>query len=637
MKRIALILALFASSLFGATSVTRNGITWTFNADYTVGQYANGDYYVVAPSGLTITNIDPLSVVVASRNKLESPFGTVANTITNGTMVNPASGTYPGQGFDSGSTGYSAALNAGRPGGNDLSGANPLVVAAGSSVLSGRSNVDVARPALTDAAVLTVVASAPAAGSFRPPYCGTDKTHYWNKSSIDYTKLSNKAAVTGTPDTDLAGVESAFAKVWIDFYTSNDGRYTHASNNQPEYGGNMARQVASAVVALNMSASDAAKEAAAVNFIQYGIDVYGAAKGGGNWYANGGHNIGRKPALLVAGILLNDAAILAYGDYTVHNIFSEDQQTFTVDAHALTVTPYNGDGRGRRPYVEGTITFNAGSANINFTGGPFYDNDRVKLTNTGGSLPTEGNTSDVYIVQSVSGSVMRLAASNGGTQIVFSGAGTGTHKATMIGVPEWGEQHASSETRDSSAWGTYYRDVCFREVARAAMGGRLVTGFKDAWNNQAFFDYCDIVMRVDTSGGNFSTWFRNFYAAYRYGGGSPPSTPSALASSLPSFTGGTLTWSDNSSGANEESYYEIQMSTTGGGAGFSTLMTVPANIGTGTMTQALSALPSGRTRYFRVRAVNAADVSAWSSEVSLTTWNLGAPPKNRSPRKVFTR
>src|SRR4030043_156535 len=55
--------------LHAATSVSKDGIVWTFDKDYTVGQFANGDYWVVGPVKVTST------------------------TATGGSMVNPTPGT----------------------------------------------------------------------------------------------------------------------------------------------------------------------------------------------------------------------------------------------------------------------------------------------------------------------------------------------------------------------------------------------------------------------------------------------------------------------------------------------------------------------------------------------------------------
>ena len=77
-----------------ASSVTRHGVTWTFDNDYTTGQYANGDWWVVGP--VVITQITP-----------------TPTTGRNGTVVNPAIGST--QGFDDRfwANAYSAALNVG--------------------------------------------------------------------------------------------------------------------------------------------------------------------------------------------------------------------------------------------------------------------------------------------------------------------------------------------------------------------------------------------------------------------------------------------------------------------------------------------------------------------------------------------
>ena len=81
-----------AAVLSAATSVSQFGITWTFDGDYTVGQYANGDNYVVAPSGLTIVDISPASTF--------TQMSSAAVTISMGspaTVTWTAHGLFPGQ------------------------------------------------------------------------------------------------------------------------------------------------------------------------------------------------------------------------------------------------------------------------------------------------------------------------------------------------------------------------------------------------------------------------------------------------------------------------------------------------------------------------------------------------------------
>ena len=89
-KLIYLVFILFVflfslKNVQAATSVSQNSITWNFGRDYTIGQFVNGDYYVVAPEGLIINSISPISVS-SSRDM-------------NGCMINPS---HPGgaNGFD---------------------------------------------------------------------------------------------------------------------------------------------------------------------------------------------------------------------------------------------------------------------------------------------------------------------------------------------------------------------------------------------------------------------------------------------------------------------------------------------------------------------------------------------------------
>ena len=133
---------------------------------------------------VTITSINPLRQTVDER-------------VVNGTMINPHAGNIGdgyGQGYDSAASQWNAALNVG----DDL----PLAVAAGSSVVSTISRPsEISKTAVKTAAILTVLSQAPAEGSFRPPYSGTDKTIYFNKSDLDYTKLSNLTEQTECPFT----------------------------------------------------------------------------------------------------------------------------------------------------------------------------------------------------------------------------------------------------------------------------------------------------------------------------------------------------------------------------------------------------------------------------------------------------
>jgi len=197
---ISIICFLSLSDGFAATSVSQFGITWTFDRDYTVGQFANGDWWVVGP--VTITKIEPVSreylslyrndlIVTGSFSPgekvqqgsatgvvhsfgifdgpgsidfsgliLESTTGTfvtgqvvidadghsftptsIETRTMHGSMINPSPSTGINQGFDTKldtafGCSYNSSLNAARPNDQVLSPGNSLVVQPNSSLVS---------------------------------------------------------------------------------------------------------------------------------------------------------------------------------------------------------------------------------------------------------------------------------------------------------------------------------------------------------------------------------------------------------------------------------------------------------------------------------------------------------------------
>ncbi len=321
-----------ASPLHAATALSQYGITWTFDHDYSVGQFANGDYWVVGP--VTIMAITP-GVTMSGADTL------------NGSMVNPV--VNGPQGYDSRIkyNTYSAALDVGT--------ALPITLLPGSSLLSSQSIVAPAvndDPQLQTIAILTVLASPAPPGSFRPPPVGTDKTLLWNTSQLDYSRLQSLPLVSSTPA--LSSVEAEFARPWIEQGTTWISRYLHPAGNQPAYGREIAHGVAEGMLSLQLNYSNAQKQALLIRLVQYGLDVYGSARLGGVWAAGGAHDQGRKLPLLLAGMVLGDPAILSYGNGQ-KLIFQEDQQTWYVSASDVGRPLYQGDGRPRVPYIAADV------------------------------------------------------------------------------------------------------------------------------------------------------------------------------------------------------------------------------------------------------------------------------------------
>ena len=228
---------------------------------------------------------------------------------------------------------FDAALNVTRPNQQDLSALNPLLVPVNSSLVSSISAPQAgALPQLQTAAILTVLPAPPPAGSFRPPYSGSDKTIRFNRSRLNHALLSRLPPVSGTPD--LAAVERLFERPWLDHVPNWPARFLHPLDNMPDYGREMSTQVGIGALMLHLNFSAAAKETLLVRFVQLGIDLYGIARDGGNhnWTPAGGQTSGRKWPVLFAGLLLNDAAMrgIGPGDGTGAVEFSEDGQTFFV-------------------------------------------------------------------------------------------------------------------------------------------------------------------------------------------------------------------------------------------------------------------------------------------------------------------
>lgn len=70
------------------------------------------------------------------------------------------------------------------------------------------------------------------------------------------------------------------------------------------------------------------KERLLINFVQYGIDLWGIVRAGHRgWPAHGGHGSGRKWPIIFAGILLGDADMQSPKKKHPKVVFGEDMQT----------------------------------------------------------------------------------------------------------------------------------------------------------------------------------------------------------------------------------------------------------------------------------------------------------------------
>jgi hypothetical protein len=327
------------------TSISQFGITWTISGTNQTGQYANGDYWVIGP----------VNIISISTTFHTNGFSPAAGN--DGSMINPRAGS--SHGYDSRQGGYSNLLNRALVGGAPISSNNQLVLPVNSSLISsvswlytvvaGVTNTESGcpkfdgatgqpRPTTRSMAVLTCVSNAPPAGSFRPSYCGTNKTVRFNKSQLDYSKLGDLTPVTNAPA--LTNVEANFSGPWVDHVTTWNGAALHPDIHMPNYGRDLSMEIGDAAVMLQMDFSQLpgspSKEKLLVEFAQLGIDLAGVADTGGNWICDGGHFMGRKFPILFAGTVLNDAHMKSAGSWATK--FQEDQDTFYVAQTNVDIT-----------------------------------------------------------------------------------------------------------------------------------------------------------------------------------------------------------------------------------------------------------------------------------------------------------
>ena len=339
--------------------ITQHGITITLDEDYRYGQFANGDYWLAPhePDGqVTITAMSP---------EFDGEH--------HGWQVNPDE--FGPQGFDHRMRG--GGFNA------DLVPDLPYAASPGESIVKTTSH-DMGnsspRPALDTAVVLTILAEPPAdggAGHFRPPYFGHDKPML-AVEEMDLSRLPAVEAPSGSVPS-LSDVERWFERVWLDHRRNWVSRYIHPAQNMPNYGSGVARRSGDAALRLMLDDPIEDKRQAAINYLQWAIDLYAMYEGGLRWGPNGGHMHGRKLPLAMGAVLLNHdgmrEAVMqrdheAYPDRSSNAAFSEDGHVYYAEPAQRVLWGKDGghyflrfrEGRGSRDdrdphgYIDGGET-----------------------------------------------------------------------------------------------------------------------------------------------------------------------------------------------------------------------------------------------------------------------------------------
>jgi hypothetical protein len=294
-------------------SISVHGITWTFAHEVRVGKFVNNDFYVVG--ACTVSTISPAPATSPARN---------------GSVLNIPPGDQ-GTGFDDRSANY-------RPG---FRAYPPIYLKPGDALVSTISLSDSARPALRawlssndgtesicrTAAVLTCMSAPVATDAFRPSYCDRQQRLYY-ADSLRWNVLPNLKRVSSMTTGKLHEWSSHFMNSpWLDVcFFGFDAPTDYMTHYSAETG----RAVGIATLFLLCDFTRAEKDSLMKGLVQYGIDLWGIARGcsaSRGWQAHGGHGSGRKWPMIFSGIMLGDTA-MAVPTKTYPNLrIGEDMQT----------------------------------------------------------------------------------------------------------------------------------------------------------------------------------------------------------------------------------------------------------------------------------------------------------------------
>jgi hypothetical protein len=310
-------------------SVSQYGITWTFEKPCRVGQFVNGDWYVVGPA--TVQAIDPPPTYGKDIAKRQLDHmdkeRKEEQRVRNGFMLNPPAAMKVS--YDSGIRNYFDP---------SLIGRLPVAMKAGDSLVSTismpkglvlhaplRNKIERGVEdcsAVRTAAVLTCVAEPQPADAFRPAFCDRQAKVYLARD-LKRELLPTAACTKSTPKIEQCVRFTQRPWVGTCFFG-----FEEPVENMPQYGLEYGRVSGLAGLMLCTDLPAAEKEPLLVNFVQVGIDLGGMIRSGHpGWSGWGGHGSGRKLPIVMAGLLLGDEQLANINQSFPKVSFGEDEQT----------------------------------------------------------------------------------------------------------------------------------------------------------------------------------------------------------------------------------------------------------------------------------------------------------------------
>jgi len=354
-------------------SVSQYGITWTFDKSVPVGQFVNGDYYVVGP--VRIVAIDPKPLL--GKEVPEDELGPREmgwreadhKYVRNGSMLNPPARREVA--YDSGIRSWF------RPDKVDVP---PIVMKPGDSLVStislkkgekvkkmlrathpyGWREKDDDSPVKL-AAVLTCMDKPQPADAFRPSYCDTANRVYLarnlRRALLPSLPMPSERIVLDSGPATLDFMVRVFQRPWVN--TGFFG-FEQPMENMPHYGSTVGRAVGIGALLLCCDIPADVKQKLLINYVQVGIDYWGVVRGGHpGWHAFGGHGSGRKLPMVIAGYLLGDEEMMAPTKAFPELQFQEDMQTIYDTCWTGAKTVYAGHlgSKDGKRVVEGPVAY----------------------------------------------------------------------------------------------------------------------------------------------------------------------------------------------------------------------------------------------------------------------------------------
>ncbi len=310
-------------------NVSQYGITWTFQKPARVGQFVNGDWYVVGSVVIEAIDPKPLYGSEIPRRELDrnDRDRKEEHRVRNGFMLNPPAKMEIA--YDSGVRNWFTP---------SLIQRLPVTMKPGDSLVSAISmpknlvlhaqlrnkierGVDDSSPIRT-AAVLTCVGEPQPPDAFRPGFCDRQQRIYLARN-LKRDLLPVAAATKSIPK--VQQYIRFTQRPWVG--TCFFG-FEEPVENMPQYGLEYGRVAGISALLLCTDLKPEQKELLLVNYVQIGIDLGGMVRAGHpGWTGWGGHGSGRKLPIVFAGLLLGDDELAGISRSYPKVSFGEDEQT----------------------------------------------------------------------------------------------------------------------------------------------------------------------------------------------------------------------------------------------------------------------------------------------------------------------